>query len=138
MPDLTAEAHTILREACETAGLDPAGAELLRLRSNAVFKLRVPIIVRITRSASVTTRMPTVLAMTRWLHEQDFPTVRPASGIDQPMIIGDATVTFWDYIAARAERAAAGDLGTLLRRLHSLPAPPIDLPRFIDPLQSIR
>ncbi|EDY63386.1 conserved hypothetical protein [Streptomyces pristinaespiralis ATCC 25486] len=40
----------VLREACEAASLDATGAELLRLGSDAVYRLAsLPIIVRIAR-----------------------------------------------------------------------------------------
>ena len=140
MPDLAAEAHVVLDQACRRAHLDPSGAALLRLRSNAVFRLKSsPVVVRITRSAAAPTRMPTVLRMTRWLHGQGFPTVRPAD-LEQPLQIDGATITFWEYLPAAPDqkKPTTTDLGTLLRRLHSLPEPPFELPVFNDPLRSIR
>ncbi len=138
MSDLAAEARIILDKACHHVGLDPADADLLRLRSNAVFRLRAPVIVRITTSASAPARLPAVLAMTRWLHARGFPTVRPLDEVDNPLHVGDATVTFWRYLPACADPPTTADLGALLRRLHALPAPPVDLPAFDDPLRSIR
>ena len=40
-----------LKQACATAGPDPDDARLLRLRSNAVYRLKDPIVARISRPA---------------------------------------------------------------------------------------
>jgi hypothetical protein len=138
MSDLASEARVVLDKACRHVGLDPSDADLLRLRSNAVFKLRAPVIVRITTSAGGPERLPAVLAMTRWLHARGFPTVRPLDDVEQPVHISDATITFWRHVPACATPPRTADLGELLRRLHELPAPPVDLPAFDDPLRGIR
>jgi hypothetical protein len=138
MPDLASKARAVLIEACRRTGHDSSGAELLRLRSNAVFKLREPIVVRITASASAPARLPIVLEMTRWLASQGFPTVRPANTVDQPLFFGDTTITFWEYVPTGDPPARTTDLGVLLRRLHALPEPPLKLGAFDDPLKSIR
>ncbi|MFG2091832.1 aminoglycoside phosphotransferase family protein [Spirillospora sp. NPDC048824] len=137
--DLRQRAHQILDEACSRVGLDPTGAELLRLRSNAVFKLRAPIIARIATAPTAAERLPAVLAVTRWLADRAFPTVRPADGItEQPMNVDGATVTFWHYIPTAPAPATTADLGRLLRALHTGPTPPFQLRTLIDPLASIR
>ncbi|MFD5265709.1 hypothetical protein [Streptomyces sp. NPDC058335] len=57
--EFTAEGvEAVMREACEAAGLDSTGAELLRLGSNAVYRLAsLPIIVRIAPDPAVLTEM---------------------------------------------------------------------------------
>jgi hypothetical protein len=41
----------VLAEACARVGLDPAGASMLRLGENAIYRLdRAPVVVRIARS----------------------------------------------------------------------------------------
>jgi len=137
--DLHQRAHQILGEACHRVGLDPTDAELLRLRSNAVFKLRAPIIVRIATAPTAAERLPTVLAVTRWLAARGFPTVRPADEItDQPLSVDGATVTFWSYIPTASALTTTSDLGRLLRDLHNGPTPPFPLRPLDDPLASIR
>ena len=54
-------------------GIDRRDAELLRVRSNAVFKLRSEIVVRIATAPDALTRLPLVLAVARWLAERGFP-----------------------------------------------------------------
>src|SRR5690606_41358093 len=65
--ELAEEASAVLRDVCERIGVDATGARLIRLRSNAVFKLREDLVVRITTAPDALTRLPTVLAVARWL-----------------------------------------------------------------------
>lgn len=56
----------VLREACATAGLDYRGAELLRLGSNAVYRLAsLPVIVRIARDPAVEAEMARAVGVAR-------------------------------------------------------------------------
>ena len=51
MPDAMSEAETlaVLKQACEAAGLSADSARLLRLGSNAVYRLTAPVVARIAR-----------------------------------------------------------------------------------------
>lgn len=132
------EAFTVLREICEDLGIDHRDAELLRVRSNAVFKLRSEIVVRIATAPNALTRLPLVLAVARWLAQQGFPAVRPADEIfDQPMVHEGRVVTFWHYVSVSG-RPTTTELGEILRSLHLLPVPPVALKRFADPLAELR
>ncbi len=72
--------------------------------------------------------------LTRWLRAHDFPCTEPAD-VTQPIEAGEFVVTFWKhYDQAHRPAPSAGHLGHLLRHLHSLPAPPVDLPAA-SPLQ---
>jgi Ser/Thr protein kinase RdoA (MazF antagonist) len=138
MNSLAEEAFTVLREVCEDLGIDHRDAELLRVRSNAVFKLRSEIVVRIATAPNALTRLPLVLAVARWLAEQGFPAVRPADEIsDQPVVHEGRVVTFWHYVPASG-RPTTTELGEILRSLHRLPVPPVALKRFADPLSEVR
>jgi aminoglycoside phosphotransferase (APT) family kinase protein len=138
MSSLAEEAFTVLREVCEDLGIDHRDAELLRVRSNAVFKLRSEIVVRIATAPNALTRLPMVLAVARWLAEQGFPAVRPADEIsDQPVVHEGRVVTFWHYVPASG-RPTTTELGEILRSLHRLPVPPVALKRFADPLSEVR
>ncbi|GIH97114.1 phosphotransferase enzyme family protein [Planobispora siamensis] len=135
---LAREAFTVLREVCDGLGIDHRGAELLRVRSNAVFKLRSEIVVRIATSPSASARLPVVLAVARWLAGQGFPAVRPADEIsEQPVTYDGRVVTFWHYVPASG-RPTTTELGGILRSLHRLPMPPVALKRFADPLAEVR
>ena len=95
-------------------------------RANTVYKLAsAPVVARLryTRgSAAVLERLSASVQVTRWLHEQGFPAVRPLD-IPQPVAAHGYLVTFWHYIpsAGQAGRDIVA-LARLLRQLHALPA----------------
>lgn len=128
----------VLREACETAGLDAGGAELLRLGSNAVYRLAsLPVIVRIARDPSVLPEMERAVGVARWLQKVDFPATRVPAGIAQPVVVRGLVVTFWESVQEREEYATVGELADLLRRLHWLEEPTsLGLPYF-DPMAKL-
>lgn len=135
---LAEEASEVLRDVCERVGLDATGARLLRLRSNAVFKLRADMVVRITTDPDAMTRLPVVLAVARWLADRGFPAVRPVDDIPgQPIVHDGRTVTFWRYVRSTG-RPTTRQLGRVLRSLHCEPVPPIALRRLTDPLAEVR
>ncbi len=137
--EFTAEGvEIVLREACEATGLDPEGAELLRLGSNAVYRLTSsPIIVRIARDPAVHVEMERAVAVARWLESADFPAMRVPAGIAQPLSACGRVVTFWESVQDRVEYATVGEVADLLRRLHWLEEPEtLGLPYF-DPLAKL-
>ena len=121
----------VLTEVCAAAGLDPAGATLLRFSTNAVYRLAsAPVVVRISASWSLRHRVPKVVAVGNWLASQEFPSVRLFAGIAQPVVVGDYLATIWDEVPTTAHRPNTRDLATLLRRLHELPKPAFGLPAW--------
>jgi len=123
--EFTAEtAETALREACRTAGLDPYGAELLRLGSNAVYRLAgSPVIVRIARDPGSMESMTRAVRVARWLEGEGFPATRVVAGVEQPALVGGRVVTFWENAQDREEFATLDELADLLRWLHWLEEP---------------
>ncbi|MDT3726226.1 aminoglycoside phosphotransferase family protein [Streptomyces sp. DSM 41972] len=137
--EFTAEGvAVVLREACEAAGLDATGVELLRLGSNAVYRLAsLPIIVRIARDPGVLPEMERAVGVARWLQTVDFPAARVPTGIAQPVVVRGLVVTFWESVQEREEYATVGELADLLRRLHWLEKPEsLGLPYF-DPMTKL-
>ncbi|MGF6884918.1 Ser/Thr protein kinase RdoA (MazF antagonist) [Nocardia sp. GAS34] len=120
-------AHDILTTACEQAGLDIQDARLLRAHSNAVWLLpRSQAVVRIGRSQHRGLRFQAGLTLTRWLAAHDIPVTEPL--MDQSVDVNDATVTVWRYYPQEQRgEPPMRDLGAILRRLHALPAPPLEL-----------
>jgi aminoglycoside phosphotransferase (APT) family kinase protein len=118
-----------LHSACLGAGLDPAGAALLRKSVNAVFTLESkPVVVRLRDAGSVDEVRRTV-ATARWLADRQAPTVRLYGDIPQPLVVDEYVATFWEAVPLSKRRTVGGDLGVPLRRLHEVePAP--DLPRW--------
>ncbi|MEU4686457.1 phosphotransferase enzyme family protein [Streptomyces xinghaiensis] len=131
-------AGAALRAACESADLDPAGAELLRLGSNAVYRLATaPVIVRIARDRDGLPEMERAVGVARWLAEQDFPAARLVPGLAQPAMLDGRVVTFWENAQDRVEYATLEELADLLRRLHWLEEPEsLGLPYF-DPFAKV-
>lgn len=57
--------------------------------------------------------------------------------VEQPTEVSGYVVTFWDHYPQNVGRALhATDLAPLLRQLHQLPAPPVDLEPY-RPLQTL-
>jgi hypothetical protein len=130
-----------LAAACQAAGIDSSGAQIIYERANTVYKLAsVPVVVRLrytSGSAAVLERLTASVQATRWLNEVGFPAVRPLD-VPQPVPAHGYGVTFWHYIpAAKQVRRDVAALAGLLRELHALPEPPVSLPAT-QPLGSIR
>ncbi|MFI1173282.1 phosphotransferase family protein [Streptomyces melanogenes] len=137
--EFTAEAvGAVLHEACRRAGLEPSGAELVRLGSNAVYRLAaVPVVVRIARDAGALGEMERVVRLARWLEAEHFPATRVWGGAEQPLVVAGRVVTFWESVQDREEYGTVGELADLLRRLHRLEEPhSLRLPYF-DPFAKL-
>lgn len=138
---MTVDPMSVAKAACRQAGLDPAGLSPVRLHSNAVFVLpALRIVVRVGRGADAVARARRAITATRWLSTIRFPSVEPASGIEQPIVIGEENsltpVTFWKLVDVSNTTSITGSyLGQLLAQLHAL-RPPFTLPRF-RPLQRL-
>ena len=86
---------TALRDVASAAGIDPAGAVLLRYTMNAVYKL--PAANLVLRIAPVANRL-TVHRVTKIAHrlaELDLPTVRLAPGLQEPIETSGWAATAW-------------------------------------------
>ncbi|WP_245645677.1 phosphotransferase family protein [Pseudonocardia acaciae] len=117
-----ATATAALAAACRAVGLDTADASLIRIGSNAVFRLRAPVIVRIARDSGAMGEARRQIAVARWLENLDYPATR-ALPIDQPLNIDGHAATFWESASEKVEYAPIGDVASLICRLHRLPAP---------------
>jgi aminoglycoside phosphotransferase (APT) family kinase protein len=122
-----------LEEACNTVGLDPTNATLIRLGTNAVFRLSSgPVIARVARAPGRPLIAEREVAVARWLDLAGVPAVH-AVDVPQPVEVDGRAVTFWDAVADRTEFGSTADLAGLLRQLHAQQQPPLNLPR-LDPL----
>ncbi|MGK5530291.1 phosphotransferase family protein [Streptomyces sp. URMC 129] len=132
-------ARAVLSDACRAAGLDPAGAELLRLGSNAVFRLASSsVIVRIAQDPEAAEEMERAVRVARWLESERFPAARVLPGVRQPAVFGGRVVTCWENAQDRVEYARLDELADLLKRLHWLEEPEsLKLPYF-DPFAKVR
>jgi aminoglycoside phosphotransferase (APT) family kinase protein len=126
-----------LHKACGAAGLDSSGAVVLGAHATAVFLLpRERVVARLGRGDQAHAQADRGVRMCRWLNDHGFPAPAPADVV-QPIQVGDEVATFWAYYPQHsAATPAATALGELLRRLHDLPRPPIELPEY-RPLTSL-
>lgn len=122
-PFTAAAAWQALRHACAAVGLDSDDAELIRIGTNAVFRLTSRIVVRIAASTTGLEQARKQVVVARWLAGQEFPAVRVREGINQPLVIDDRVVTFWVSFAEDEKFAPIEDVARLIRQLHDLPQP---------------
>jgi Ser/Thr protein kinase RdoA (MazF antagonist) len=119
-----AQTRAVLKEACEATGLLSAnGARLLRLGSNAVYRLQGPVVARIARPDAGSDTARRTVEVARWLASLNYPAVRTLS-IDQPVIADGHAVTFWEAVSHDgSEYATIAQVADVIARLHALDAP---------------
>jgi aminoglycoside phosphotransferase (APT) family kinase protein len=127
------ETAAVLAQACKAAGLSGDGARLLRLGSNAVYRLKAPVVARITRAGTGSEPARRAVAVARWLESDGYPAVR-ALQLDQPVDAGGHVVTFWEAVSDNGdEYATTAEVAGLIARLHQMTAPEaLNLPA-LDP-----
>jgi Ser/Thr protein kinase RdoA (MazF antagonist) len=112
--------------------LSASGARLLHHYANAVWLLPThPAIVRISESALAHAKAATNVAVCQWLVDQHrFPATAPLS--TEVIVLDDHTAaTLWTYYPQPADLSPTpAQLGSLLRRLHALAPPPVELPTW--------
>jgi hypothetical protein len=126
--------------ACRQVGLDPRDAWLIHHYANVVFHLPVEgAVARVARSSGRPEAAQTAVEVTRWLvDEHGFPATRPLPGLPAIPVTDDVVVTFWTHYPqpSPAPEPTSADLGSLIRRLHDLPPPQVELPPW-RPLTSL-
>lgn len=111
-------ATLVLEEACAAVGASSANATLMRLGENAIFSVKHPsLVIRIARSKEHLKDVEKEVRVARWLERCEVPAARlyPA---EQPILISEHPVTFWQRVADSGEKASASALGTALRLIH--------------------
>jgi aminoglycoside phosphotransferase (APT) family kinase protein len=127
----SSSAANVLEDACRQANLDTTGVQLMRLGENAIFALEHPsVVVRISRGMEVLNDARKEVRVADWLETCGIPAAR-LYHIDQPMIVREHPVTFWQRVPDSGRKASAGELGTVLRQLHDCTVPDgLQLPDF--------
>ncbi|WP_406048329.1 aminoglycoside phosphotransferase family protein [Kribbella sp. NBC_00889] len=125
---------TALRDIAGAAGIDPAGAVLLRYTMNAVYKLpAASLVLRIAPAANRST-VHRVTKIAHRLAELGLPTVRLAPGLEQPIETPDWTATAWTYLPQiPGQRHRQAELAHPLLAFHSLNDLGFPLPQW-DPI----
>jgi aminoglycoside phosphotransferase (APT) family kinase protein len=115
--------YALLNRACRIARLNAESARLLRIGSNAVYRLCAPVVVRIARPDADVDGARRTVAVARWLESVGYPSVR-AIDADQPIVIDGHAVTFWQAVSDDGdEYASVGEVAQVLVELHRLVAP---------------
>lgn len=118
-----AETENILAIAGSKTGLDIAGAEILRLGENAIYRLADSTVARIARPGQFPSARKEV-DVARWLESVNVPAVKALSRIAQPIDVDGRAVTFWHELPPHVPGTPA-QVAAALRRLHDL-APPTE------------
>jgi aminoglycoside phosphotransferase (APT) family kinase protein len=115
--------YALLNQACRIVGLNSESAHLLRIGSNAVYRLSTPVIVRISLPGFDVDGARRTVEVARWLELVGYPSVR-AIDVDQPVVIDGRAVTFWQAVSDDGdEYASVGEVAQVLLELHRLAAP---------------
>jgi len=129
------DADSVLSAAARIAGLDAAGANLIRDGSNAMYRLSDGVVARIGRPGSQDTARREVL-VSQWLTESGLPVVQALPDLPQPAMVNDRPVTWWALLPPHGP-ATPAELGAVLRTLHALPVPKVpNLPAH-DPFANL-
>lgn len=115
-------ARRALTRACQQVGLPHSDAELIRIGSNAVFRVDAATIARVAPSLAHRENAQKQIDVARWLRDIDYPATR-ALDIEQPVDADGRVVTFWESIAPETRYAPIRDVARLTRRLHDLQVP---------------
>lgn len=123
-------ARLALTRACQVAGIPARHVELIRMGSNAVYRVDGDVIARVAPSIQLLANAEKQIAVARWLESVDYPATR-ALAVPQPVEAEGRVVTFWESISRETVYAPIRDVAALIKRLHAL-APPtdIDLPEL--------
>lgn len=130
-PFTLADASATLIAACSQIGVSAAGAALIRIGENALFRLADDkIVVRIARGADLLADAAKEVAVASWLRDIGIPAAEPTDH-GQPVMVLGRPVTFWRLIEDSGARPSLADLAAILRQLHHAPVPPgLRLPEF--------
>jgi thiamine kinase-like enzyme len=109
--------------ACEQVGLAWAGARLVRLGENAIYRLPGQIVARIARTADYAPDAEKEVRVARWLEVQRFPAVR-ALPLHQPVVVDGRVMTFWVSVSDTESYGSTVEVAELLVRLHAMVIPP--------------
>jgi hypothetical protein len=121
------ELMTVLTRACQQAGLDPSGAELIRAGENSLYRLPGAVVARIARPGQ-TDAAAKEARVSCWLQQAGVPVVQVVSGIHQPVVIDGRAVTFWQELPDHHE-GSIDQVADVLRQIHGLqPSPDLALP----------
>jgi len=123
---------TALTAVCQQAGIDPAGAELIRYTMNAVYRLdQAGVVIRMTTGPGASALVTRVAKVAAAFGDLDLPTTRLAPAIRQPVHADGWSATVWTLLPQPPnQRFAPLDLAAPLRTIHAVTELPVTLPRW--------
>jgi|GEM_PF-4997905 len=126
-----------VRHAGERYGLYTQDAAVIHEANNTIVLLSAEqLVAKVITGPDSIERADRVHELTGWLVGQGFPTTAPYPA-GRPLAVEDSAVSFWRYYRQpEGSLPTSQHLGHLLRWLHRLPTPPIELPQWI-PLESL-
>ncbi|MFG3244830.1 aminoglycoside phosphotransferase family protein [Streptomyces sp. NPDC048157] len=131
---VSAHAREVLKQACLAAGLDPKGAEVIRLAENQTWRLpKHRIVARIARPGQSAAALREV-QVAQWLTANHVPVVHLAA-IRQPVEAAGHPVTFWEELPPN-RHGSPTESAQLLKQLHALAAPNFEL-GYLNPFVRI-
>ncbi len=122
MPMTEAGARRSLFIACRDVGLSTNSPELIRLGSNAVFRVNSQVIGRVAPDLTYFGNAEKQIRVARWLKQIEYPAVR-AVDVPQPIKTADTVVTLWESIAPDTTYAPIAEVALLIKLLHELAEP---------------
>lgn len=121
-------ARRALTRACHDVGLAADRLDLIRMGSNAVFRVDAAVIARVAPAAGLLANARKQIDVARWLDAVDYPATR-AFDVRQPLVVDERVVTFWESVNDETVYAPLADVAELIQRLHQLDEPVgLDLP----------
>ena len=124
---------------CGHAGLDPAGAELVRYTMNAVYRLDAAgVVVRLTAGADAATRVDRVVTIAAALTNLAAPTTALAPGHDRAIHIDGWSASVWTLLRQPPGQVwTPADLAGPLRAFHAVNTLTAPLPAW-NPVEASR
>ena len=123
-------ARRALTQAGRRASLPAEPAELIRIGSNAVFRIGEGLIARVAPPSASLANAQKQIRVARWLKDAGYPATR-AVDIEQPIEADGCVITFWESVAPGTTYAPIDDVARLIRQLHELPTlADLDLPEI--------
>ena len=117
------DSRDVLEQACAAAGIDAEGARLRRVGSNAVYRLKPPVIVRVSRPGADAGEVRRTVAVARWLESVRYPAVR-AVDMDQPVAAAGTWSPSGNAVSDDGDQyASTAEFAEVLVKLHALTAP---------------
>ena len=132
-------ARTAVLHACRRYRLDASGLRQIHRYNNVIYLLpREGLIARVTGPSIPVERAVRSQQVVDWLiSTHRFPATAPITTCTPVVAAADLTVSFWRYYPqTTVNQPTSAHLAHLLRALHSVPAPPVQLDQWV-PLRSL-